>query len=178
MSEINPTDHKSITARNIPRNNTRVEADFSIWRDYGPSKRHYRVHHVWCLDPENTKDFFEKVWDYQVINTKLRFFRCIDSCSITRILQENDVPLLHRAACKEFVSLVQKAFRDSCNRYLVPYEVKPNPSPPCKRQRSSDPPLPTSPPHIPNPRTRKSNFLCRPRGIPTQGRSETFPIES
>ena len=74
MSEINPTDHKSITARHIPRNNTRVEADFSIWRDYGPSKRHYRVHHVWCLDPENTKDFFEKVWDYQVINTKLRFF--------------------------------------------------------------------------------------------------------
>ena len=68
MSEINPTDHKSITARHIPRNNTRVEADFSIWRDYGPSKRHYRVHHVWCLDPENTKDFFEKVWDYQVKN--------------------------------------------------------------------------------------------------------------
>ena len=74
MSEINPTDHKSITARHIPRNNTRVEADFSIWRDYGPSKRHYRVHHVWCLDPENTKDFFEKVWDYQVKNTTLRFF--------------------------------------------------------------------------------------------------------
>ena len=74
MSEINPTDHKSITARHIPRNNTRVEADFSIWRDYGPSKRHYRVHHVWCLDPKNTKDFFEKVWDYQVKNTTLRFF--------------------------------------------------------------------------------------------------------
>ena len=74
MSEINPTDHKSITARHIPRNNTLVEADFSIWRDYGPSKRHYRVHHVWCLDPENTKDFFEKVWDYQVKNTTLRFF--------------------------------------------------------------------------------------------------------
>ena len=138
MSEINPTDHKSITARNIPQNNTRVEADFSIWRDYGPSKRHYRVHHVWCLDPENTKDFFEKVWDYQVINTKLRFFRCIDSCSITRILQENDVPLLHRAACKEFVSLVQKAFRDSCNRHLLLYPVEPNASTPCKRQRSSD----------------------------------------
>ena len=74
MSEINPTDHKSITARHIPRNNTRVEADFSIWRDYGPSKRHYRVHHVWCLDPENTKDFFERIWEYQVKNTTLRFF--------------------------------------------------------------------------------------------------------
>ena len=57
---------------------------------------------------------------------------------IEEILQENDVPLLHRAACKEFVSLVQKAFRDSCNRNLVLYEVKPNPSLPCKRQRSSD----------------------------------------
>ena len=85
MSEINPTDHKSITARHIPRNNTRVEADFSIWRDYGPSKRHYRVHHVWCLDPENTKDFFERIWEYQVKNTTLRFFRRIDSCYITNL---------------------------------------------------------------------------------------------
>ena len=75
------------------------------------------------------------------IRLKIRhcdFFRCIDSCSITRILQENDVPLLHRAACKEFVSLVQKAFRDSCNRHLLLYPVEPNPSTPCKRQRSSD----------------------------------------
>ena len=57
---------------------------------------------------------------------------------IEEILQENDVPLLHRAACKEFVSLVQKAFLDSCNRHLVLYPVKPNPSTPCKHQRSSD----------------------------------------
>ena len=77
MSEINPTALKSITARHFPRNNTRVEADFSIWRDYGQSKRHYRVHHVWCLDPENMKDFFEKVWDYQVKNTILH-------CSVRR----------------------------------------------------------------------------------------------
>ena len=28
--------------------------------------------------------------------------------------------------------------RDSCNRHLVLYEVKLNPSSPCKRQRSSD----------------------------------------
>ena len=48
-----------ITARHFLRDNTLVEADFSIWRDYGPSKRHYSVHHVWCLDQENTKDFFE-----------------------------------------------------------------------------------------------------------------------
>ena len=43
-------------------------------RRHGPSCGLYRVHHVWCLDLENTKDFFAKVWDYQVINTKLRFF--------------------------------------------------------------------------------------------------------
>ena len=29
----------------------------------GRSKRHYSVHNVWCLDPENMKDFFERVWD-------------------------------------------------------------------------------------------------------------------
>ena len=51
-----------------------------------------------------------------------------------RILQENDVPLLHRAACKEFVSLVQKAFRDSCNSHLLLYPVEQNPSTPCKRR--------------------------------------------
>ena len=68
MSEINPTDHKSITARHFSRGNKLVEADFSIWRYYGPSKRHYRVHHVWCLNPENMKDFFERVWDYQAKN--------------------------------------------------------------------------------------------------------------
>ena len=89
------------------------------------------------------------------IRSKIRhcdFFRCIDSCSITRIfifcfinscsitrtLQDNDVPLLHRAACKEFVSLVQKAFRDSCNRHLLLYPVEQNPSTPCKRRRSID----------------------------------------
>ena len=106
MSEINPINQKGITARHFQRDNKRVEADFSISRDYGPSKRHYRVQHVWCLDPENMKDFFERVWDYQAKNMTLRIFCCIDQCSITRILQENDVPLLHRAACKEFVSLV------------------------------------------------------------------------
>ena len=68
MSEINPTDHKSITACHFPRDITRVEADFSIWRDYGLSKGHYPVHHVWCLDLENTKDFFERVyWSFHAI---------------------------------------------------------------------------------------------------------------
>ena len=59
MSEIHPTDHKSITARHFPRDNKLVEADCSIWRYYGQSKRHYLVHHAWCLDLENMKDFFE-----------------------------------------------------------------------------------------------------------------------
>ena len=74
MSEINPTDHKSITARHFPRDNSRVEADFSIRRDYGPSKRHYRVHYVWCLDPENTKNFFERIWEYQAKIRHCNFF--------------------------------------------------------------------------------------------------------
>ena len=70
MSENNPSDNKSITARHLQRENMLVEADFLMWRDYGQSKRHYPVHHVWCLDPENMKDFFERVWDYQAKNTK------------------------------------------------------------------------------------------------------------
>ena len=42
------------------------------------------------------------------------------------------------SGCKYFVSLMQKAFRDSCNRHLLLYPVKPNPSTPCKRRRSID----------------------------------------
>ena len=68
MSEINPTDHTSITARHFPRDYKRAEADFSIWRDYGPSKRHYRVHHIWCPYLENMKEFFQRVRDYQAKN--------------------------------------------------------------------------------------------------------------
>ena len=60
MSEINATDHKSIIARHFSRDNELDEVDFSIWR--------YCVHHVWCLNPENMKDFFEGVWDYQAKN--------------------------------------------------------------------------------------------------------------
>ena len=66
ISEINPTDHKSITAPHFPQDNNRVQAEFSIWLNYGPSKRHHRVH-----DLENMNDFFERVWDYQAKNTTL-----------------------------------------------------------------------------------------------------------
>ena len=59
------------------------------------------------VDQENMKDFFERVWDYQAKSTTLRFFV---ASIIIRRLQENNVPLLHRAACKEFVSLLQKSF--------------------------------------------------------------------
>ena len=96
------------------------------------------MHHIWCLDLENTKDFFERVWDYQAKKYEIAIFCCINSCSITRILKENNVPLLHHAACKEFVSLMQKAFRDSCNRCLVLYPVMQNPSTLSNRQRSMD----------------------------------------
>ena len=83
-------------------------------------------------------------------------FCCFDSCSITRILQENDVPRLHRAACKEFVSLVQKAFLDSCNRHLVLYQEQrllhfrlrsPSPEP-----EGMEVEFPASPPWDPNTR--------------------------
>ena len=69
MSEISPTDHKSITVRHFLRDNKRVEADLSIWRDYGPS-----MHHVWCLDPKNMKDFFVRGWDYQAKIRHCDFF--------------------------------------------------------------------------------------------------------
>ena len=69
------------------------------------NKCHYFVHCVWFLDPENAKDpfKFEKIWDYQA-NILYCDWRCVPRQSI---LQENDIPLLHRAACKEFVSPVQ-----------------------------------------------------------------------
>ena len=43
------------------RESKRVEAEVSILRDCGRSKRHYRVYRVQCLDQDNMKDFFEKV---------------------------------------------------------------------------------------------------------------------
>ena len=56
MSEINLTYHKSITHNHschFLRDDKRVEADFSIWRDYVAN-----AIHVWCLDPEIMKDLF------------------------------------------------------------------------------------------------------------------------
>ena len=82
MSEINPPDHKSITARHFLRDNKQVEADFSIRRNYGasrrPSKRHNSVHHVWCLDLGNMKEFFERVRDYQAKKYNIAILYCID----------------------------------------------------------------------------------------------------
>ena len=59
LSETNSTDHKSITARHFLRDNTRVEADFSIWRDYGP-----RVH-LWI--------FFQFCWSNTFLSLMLTF---------------------------------------------------------------------------------------------------------
>ena len=55
-----------------------------------------------------------------------------------RLHNENLAGKRHCAACREFVSLVQKAIRDSYNGHLVLYPVKQKPSTQCKRQRSSD----------------------------------------
>ena len=80
MSEINPTDHKSISAPLFPnegfreavrelvgseRDNKRVEAEFSRFMDLTN-----RVHHVRCMDPVNTKDFFERIQDYPAITRR------------------------------------------------------------------------------------------------------------
>ena len=40
-----------------------IKAKFT--RDYGLNKRYQSVNHVWCLDPVNIRDFFEKIQDYQ-----------------------------------------------------------------------------------------------------------------
>ena len=104
------------------------------------SKHHYHVHHVWCLDQENMKNFFERVWDYQA--KKQNFvICCIASCSMTRNLAGKQ--------CSSSLLCCQKGIRfpwaeslplckKPCNFHLVLYEINPNPSPPCKRQRSSD----------------------------------------
>ena len=44
-------DHELIKSEfDSERDNKLVEAEFSILKDYGQNKRHYSVHHVWCLD--------------------------------------------------------------------------------------------------------------------------------
>ena len=111
MSEINPADHKSlvrIQAYLIPDKhfkfswsslcqlcelvesesyNKRVQTDFSTTRDYTLNKLHCIVHHVSYMDPENTNDFFKRIWDYQA---KYDVVICwIASCWMTKILQEN-----------------------------------------------------------------------------------------
>ena len=55
---------------------------------------------------------------------------------MTKYLQENDVPLLRREACKDFVSFVQKGVKDLCDRHRVLYY--PSRSQLSLRQRSSD----------------------------------------
>ena len=70
---------------------SRVEVEFSILRDYGRNKINYRVHHVWCLDPENTEDFFERTWDYQAKLQHFDLLHCFmlhvsDSQSMTNSL--------------------------------------------------------------------------------------------
>ena len=98
MSEINSADHKSlvrIQAYLIPDQhfkfswsslcqlcelvesesyNKRVQTDFSTTRDYTLNKLHCIVHHVSYMDPENTNDFFKRIWDYHSLSGKI--WRC------------------------------------------------------------------------------------------------------
>ena len=91
MSEIHSTDHKSITARHCSfpdegfreagsefveseKDYTRFEAEFS--RVYELNKQQDRVHNIWCLDPVNRKDFFERIQNHQAIHsTPLNFLQ-------------------------------------------------------------------------------------------------------
>ena len=142
MSEIDPTDDKSISARLFPdegyreavremvkseRDNKRVEAEFLVlrqvewlrlWTEQMP------LSCASCLVPGSGKyegllgkglGLSGKACSDDIV------ICCIASCSMTR----RSSPLLccGTAACKEIVSLVQKAFLDSCNLYLVLYEV-------------------------------------------------------
>ena len=110
MSEINPIDHESNSAAISAciflmkvfvklfvncLSLKEVEVGFSIYRDYGMSKRHYCAYYVWCLDLENMKDFFEKVWDYQ---EKIRHCDLLHHFMFhdTKSCKKNNVPLLHR----------------------------------------------------------------------------------
>ena len=163
MSEINTTDHKSITAVMFGVRIRKIRR--TSLKGFGNIRQ--KILHC---------DFFCCIDSCSI--TRIFIFCCIDSCSITRILQENDVPLLHRAACKEFVSLVQKAFRDSCNRHLVLYEVEPNPSTPCNRQRSSDSSTSDFASPSPEPEDMEVEFPASPPPDPTtRGRLGSFPIE-
>ena len=51
-------DHELIKSEfDSERDNKRVEAEFSILKDYGQNKRHYSVHHVWCLDDAGSRNY-------------------------------------------------------------------------------------------------------------------------
>ena len=88
-------------------------------------------------------------------------------------MQENKVPLPHRAACKELVSLVQKAFRD--NRHLVLYDVKQNISSLCKHQRSSDCSTSDFASPSPEPKDMEVKFPASSLWDPSEAVLEAFP---
>ena len=128
MSEINRTDCTSIKARHFPnegfleadcesieskRDNKRVEAEFSILRNYGRNKLHYCVHQ-------------DGAWIQKLQGTSLRGFGtirqkyyivicCIASCYMTKNLAGKRNSLRF----EEFVFLEQKA----STRTLYPHRV-------------------------------------------------------
>ena len=78
------------------------------------------------------------------------------SCRKTTILSRIVLP------ARNSFPLCRKAFRDSCKRHLILYEVKQNPSSPCKRQRSSDSPTSDLASPSPEPEDMEVEFPASP----------------
>ena len=77
------------------RDNKLVEAEFL--RVHGMNKRHYHVHHVWCLDPVNTKDFVARIQDYQARTCRWNAF-----CPMTNYLWAARIPWCQRQCSNKF----------------------------------------------------------------------------
>ena len=57
MSEINPTDHKSITACHFPRDNMRAEADFRSGEIMDRANAIIVCILFWCLDEAGSEKY-------------------------------------------------------------------------------------------------------------------------
>ena len=122
MSEINPPDHKSITARHFLRDNKQVTGQLRLT---------FRSGEIMELADDLTNAIIACImfgaWIWEIWktslkgfgtirqkNTTLQFFIALINVPWREILQENDVNLLHRAACKEFVSLLCRKPSETC----------------------------------------------------------------
>ena len=103
------------------------------------------------------------------------FFCCINSCSIRESCRKTTFLSFIVLPARNSFALCTKAFRDSCNRHLLLYSVEPNPSTPCKRRRSVDSSTSDFASPSPEPEDMEVEFPASPRGIPSRGRSGSFP---